>query len=138
MNHKDAEERWKLVVGYEGRYSVSDLGRMRSWTRTENCPASRSSRRPYTRVRHGRVLKLGKGSSGYLLVNLCKDSAIRSVSVHRMVCRGFLGACVPARTDMEVLKANLTKGTFIIRTVEPVSGGTVYVENAYRGQFVLI
>lgn len=62
-------ENWRPVPGDEGRYEVSDLGRVRN-------------------ARTGRVLRAGRSSSGYLTVCLGRD---RSRAVHGLVARAFLG-----------------------------------------------
>lgn len=48
------DERWKQIKGYEGRYEVSSLGRIRSL----------DFRDSWDRARKGRVLKLGKNRRG--------------------------------------------------------------------------
>ena len=48
-------ERWKDIPGYEGRYQVSSLYRVRSLRRTVTCNRN-GIRRPYTRS--GRLLTL--------------------------------------------------------------------------------
>lgn len=67
-------ERWLPVVGYEGLYEVSDLGRIRS-------------------QHHGRqrILRLATDFSGYPMVPLTKAGRRVSKTVHRIVCRAFHG-----------------------------------------------
>jgi len=81
------KENWKDVVGYEGMYQVSDLGRVRSLDRVVNDCVGR------TRRSKGRVLTPGVMSSGYLLVVLCVTSTQTSHLVHRLVASAFLGPC---------------------------------------------
>ena len=67
------KEIWKPVVGYEGLYEVSNLGRVKS-------------------VKFGRerVLKPIKHPNGYLCVNLCKDGKRKNCLVHRLVAQAFI------------------------------------------------
>lgn len=78
-------ETWLPVVGYEGRYEVSDQGRVRSWLRVLNPP---------------RVLRLAMHPTGYHTVELTNsDGRRRTQRVHRLVTRAFLG---PRPVDREV------------------------------------
>lgn len=63
-------ENWKAVVGFEGRYEVSDLGRVRSWVRGE------------------RILRAGVSSNGYPTVALGRGN---SRTVHSIVAEAFVG-----------------------------------------------
>jgi hypothetical protein len=66
-----ANERWKDVVGYEGLYRVSSLGRLRSKFRLLS---SGSNRR-----------------TGYMQIGLTKDSVTRFHTVHSLVAAAFIG-----------------------------------------------
>lgn len=67
-------EIWKPVVGYEGSYEVSNLGRVK---RT----------RPAQGTRPGHILSPVVGKKGYLQVKLLR----KVVRVHRIVAKAFLG-----------------------------------------------
>ena len=70
-------EVWKAVVGHEGRYLVSNLGRV--WS---------------VRYRHhpgGRLLKLTPVPSGHLTVNLHANDVKKTWHVHRLVMNAFVG-----------------------------------------------
>lgn len=70
-----ASEEWRPIVGFEGRYEVSDLGRVRG-------------------LRFGRVKKdTEKQGKRYRLVGLSKNNRGRSYSVHRLVAEAFHGPC---------------------------------------------
>lgn len=69
------EERWRAVVGYEGRYEVSSVGRVRSLG-----------------VR-GKMLATDPVKGGYLRVNLSRDSHDRKYLVHCLVAAAFIGPC---------------------------------------------
>lgn len=79
-----AEEEWKPVVGYEGLYSVSSLGNVRSEERVvSNGTASR--------IVKPRLLRQRKNPGGYWCVYLCKKCKRETFRVHRIVALAFLG-----------------------------------------------
>lgn len=61
-------EQWKDIPGYEGRYQVSDLGRVRSLPRTVRTVSKRGTES--LRAIPGCVLKLQRHSQGYLQAKL--------------------------------------------------------------------
>ena len=71
------KEIWRPVKGYEGRYEVSNLGRVRSLN---------------YRMKPGRVqvLKPAKNSDGYLNVHLYAGDGGKSIKVHRIVAAAFI------------------------------------------------
>ena len=75
-------ERWAAVVGYEGSYEVSDLGRVKSLSQTTS-----DGRRLRSKVLKGRPQR-----SGHLPVNLVSDGGHRNALVHRLVLIAFTGA----------------------------------------------
>jgi hypothetical protein len=74
----EVEETWRPVVGYEGLYSVSSLGRVR----TEGHGLGR---------RAGRILAQSPARGGYMKVGLCRNNRARTVHVHRLVADAFHG-----------------------------------------------
>lgn len=82
-------EVWLPVVGFEGRYNVSSLGRVRSLDRTVEVDRAGC---PYTRRSRGCVLKTPKNSSGYPHVVL-EGNADRTV--HELVLEAFVGSRPP-------------------------------------------
>lgn len=68
-------EVWKDVVGHEGRYSVSSLGRV------------------YSHLGRGGIRKPGKHTGGYLQVSLCIEGKGVSRYIHRLVMEAFIGSC---------------------------------------------
>ena len=76
-------EIWKDVAGYEGRYQVSSMGRVKSLERTF---IDKIGRERYVKER---VLKPGMGRGGYLLVGLCAGGKPKTLNVHRLVCEAF-------------------------------------------------
>lgn len=89
-------ERWRPVVGYEGRYEVSDHGRVRSLDRYAR---TRSGQRRVP----GKVLALTPTSEGYRCVNLSADGTARVCNVHVLVLTAFKG---PRPDGMEGLHAD--------------------------------
>lgn len=79
-------ETWKAVVGWEGVYEVSDLGRVRRIK-----PYSGSGR--YRNCAVPRLMRTCAGSAGYPLVDLCDAPRKSIVNVHQLVARAFLGPC---------------------------------------------
>ena len=73
-------EEWRPVVGYEGLYEVSNIGRVRSIDRyVKTCYGS-------YRLHKGKVLSPGIRPDGYLVVSL----QYRMFRVHRIVAEAFL------------------------------------------------
>lgn len=66
------KEVWKDINGYEGRYQISNLGRVKSFLRTE------------------KILKLSYDRNKYLLVWLCKNGKQTVKKVHRLVGQYFI------------------------------------------------
>lgn len=76
-----ANEIWKPVVGYEGLYSVSDLGRIMRMGGSPRCKTDR-------------LLKTdGPTTTGYLSVSLSANNVVKRRDVHVLVARAFIGPC---------------------------------------------
>ena len=78
------EEIWKDVPGYEGLYQVSNIGNVRSLDRV-----TQSADGKYY-FRKGRILKLNKGTHGYLTCNLSANGIYKPHPVHQLVAMAFL------------------------------------------------
>jgi len=90
-------EVWLPVVGHEGRYEVSDMGRVR--------------RVAYARgARVGRVMRGIPNVSGYLALGLSNNGKRSMATIHRLVAEAFLG---PGQEGMEIrhLDNNKTNNT---------------------------
>jgi len=91
------QETWLPVVGYEGLYEVSDLGRVRSLPKV----TSRGGRMAAPVVRMpGKVLKpVPTKKGGYLTIRLYPlnggKGTSRSYRIHRLVLAAFVGPCPP-------------------------------------------
>jgi hypothetical protein len=74
----DETEAWRPVVGYEGWYEVSDLGRVKRVRRGR-------------RTQPGRFLSPRIDARGYRVVYLTRASATRTFMVHTLVLEAFVG-----------------------------------------------
>lgn len=74
-------ESWLSVVGYEGRYEVSDQGRVRQ---------IRYAGKKGPKPKDG-ILAPGRAPNGYLRVVLCVGKQRQNASVHRLVLEAFDG-----------------------------------------------
>lgn len=79
-------EIWKDVVGYEGYYEVSSLGRVRSVDRYVNTGIRYND----IKLHRGRMLKLNLKRMGYLTADLCKGNRVKTLFVHRLVASAFI------------------------------------------------
>lgn len=77
-------EKWLPIKGYEGRYEVSDRGRVRSLDRVE------IQKNGVARLRKGKILYLKKNNKGYRSVGLSKDYNHTFHLVHRLVAIAFI------------------------------------------------
>jgi len=66
-------ENWKDVKDYEGHYQVSDLGRVKSFKRSEII-----------------IKKPSKDAFGYYYVCLSKNGEVKTIKVHKLVAIAFL------------------------------------------------
>ena len=82
-------ERWKAVVGHEGFYEVSDLGRVRSVDRVVEIPTRWGG--TFTRTFKGVVRVLTKDEDGYLRVGIHRQGRkMVFAPVHRLVAEAFI------------------------------------------------
>lgn len=88
-----SNEVWKEIPGYNGRYQISNFGRVRSFSKWKN----------------GGLLKPGKcGNPGpYLWVNLVyeKDRIKKNCYIHRLVAENFLDS-VEGKTEVNHIDGN--------------------------------
>ena len=79
-------EQWKDVVGYEGYYQVSNLGRVKSVDRVN------VNRLGVSRKLKGRILRPAvRTKYGYLGVILSKNNIKQTILVHKLVATTWLG-----------------------------------------------
>lgn len=76
-------ELWRDIIGYEGCYQVSNLGRVKSVVRTVRSY-------PNERIVPERILQQQRLRSGYISVGLWKNHKFKRATVHRLVANAFL------------------------------------------------
>ncbi len=121
MQSKTSSENWRDVPTYEGRYEVSDLGRVRSVAHM-----TKQGRRG------GCVRKLRADKDGYLLVDLWRGDEGKTLKVHRIVLSAFVGPCpegheachFPDRSRSNNALSNLRWGTDSENSLDAVRHGT--------------
>jgi hypothetical protein len=91
------EEIWKEVLGYEGLYEVSNLGRVRSVDRYVNSGGLNSEDR--LSLKKGKILNCSPTKRGYTRVSLSKESKTQQIMIHRLVAIAFLDA-IPGKTNV--------------------------------------
>lgn len=73
-------EVWNPVVGYEGLYEVSSMGKVKSVERVLSDG----------RLWEERILKPEKNKGGYLIVHLSKNGKRKVYTIHRLVALAFI------------------------------------------------
>lgn len=81
-------EVWKDVPGYEGRYQVSDQGRVKSLPFKQRY-LLRTGAEAYRQTPE-RILAQQKINSGYLIAHLHLDNKRKAFTVHRLVAAAFI------------------------------------------------
>lgn len=80
----NTNEIWKPVVGFEGYYEVSNMGRVRSLDRSVIFKDGRK------RLINGRVLRVENNNNGYQTVSLYKNGKEKRNLIHRLVAQAFI------------------------------------------------
>lgn len=75
---------WRPIEGFEGRYEVSNDGKVRSLDIYVNCRGGKK------RMCKGRTKPIRGNNRGYLTVSLCKDNITTRYLVHRLVAQAFV------------------------------------------------
>lgn len=114
-------EQWRAVVGYEGAYEVSDLGRVRSLNRVTD----------RGRKWRGRVMTTTALQNAYLVVTLWRNGSQRTPLVHRLVLEAFVGPAPESHEARHVngdradnRLTNLSWGTHSENQMDQVAHGT--------------
>lgn len=81
-------EAWLPIEGFEGRYEVSNWGRVKSLDHTV---AQSNKWGPMVVNYKGRMLKTKADKSGYMQVTLSRGAIIRQCHVHVLVASQFIG-----------------------------------------------
>lgn len=80
----EVNEIWKPVVGYEGLYEISNIGRVKSLEKTVNTFGGHTLRRKE------RFLRPQEFTTGYYFVILCDNTQRKHCSIHRLVADAFI------------------------------------------------
>ena len=67
-------EEWKPIPGYEGKYEISNWGRVKSYKLDSN----------------GKILAPARYRNGYYFVSLSKDGKRKNCTIHRIVATAFI------------------------------------------------
>lgn len=81
-------EIWKPIKGYELSYQVSNLGRVKRLSVSQNMDWIKENTK---RKLPERVLKSCKKDGKYHVVTLCKNNKLKQKYVHRLVAESFIG-----------------------------------------------
>lgn len=79
-----AEEIWKDIEGYEGRYRISNKGRVLSLNRYKQ----NHTKKQY--VEEKIISNYINKKNGYVYVYLCKDGKYKNCRIHRLVAETFI------------------------------------------------
>lgn len=79
-----ANEVWKDIIGFEGMYQISNLGRVKSLSRILT---SKNGKQTYRSVR---ILKSCINLHGYYYVNLYKGAKQYPRQIHRLIAEAFI------------------------------------------------
>ena len=77
-------EEWREIKGYEGKYRISNCGRVLSLARTVKLNNGR------TRFCRERILKIALTSVGYPAATLSTNGVNRTITLHRLVAKAFI------------------------------------------------
>lgn len=99
MEKENPSEQWRDIAGYEGRYQISDYGRVRSLAREVPAPKGREVQLLE------RIMKQCDQYRGYKVVYLYRENKKARHYVHRLVAFAFL---IPPTSDV-VNHKNLNK-----------------------------
>jgi len=77
-------EIWKDIIGYEGLYQISNLGRVKSLERIIMC--KNNSKKKITE----KIKKQQIGTTGYYTIMLYKNDLGKNFKVHRLVAISFI------------------------------------------------
>lgn len=115
---KATAEHWRPIPGYEGRYDVSDQGRVRSWLGHGVTPPPR-------------ILRTDPDRNGYQRVRLSTDGRKSIRMVHRLVLLAFVGPCPDGQEgrhrngdNRDNRLANLGYSTHSVNILDKLAHGT--------------
>jgi hypothetical protein len=108
------QEEWKPVVGYEGLYEVSNLGRVfslpKEWIGSKGCK----------RKHNGKLLSVSYSNKGYARVLLCHKGTNKTREIHQLVAEAFLGH-TPCRYKLVVDHIDNNKSNNNVENLQLIS-----------------
>lgn len=124
-------EQWKPVVGYEGSYEVSDLGKVRSVLRTDAGGVPRG----------GHLMKVQiNAQTGYPVVKLFRFGNSKLRSIHQLILEAFVGpkpvGGVARHLDdnrTNSVLSNLAWGTYAENAADRTAAGRTLRGEANKG-----
>lgn len=113
-------EIWEEVLGFEGLYEVSSLGRVRG-------------------LKRGNILKPTPDRDGYLRVSLSKDGKWRNHAVHHLVLNAFVGVREPGEETrhLDNIKSNCRLDNLEWSSHQRNMQDNIFRENMYRRKFTI-
>lgn len=100
-------EQWKDVVGYEGDYQISDLGRVKSIKRYK--------------FKVDLILKQGTSTHGYFQISAHKAKIkIKTIKTHQLIAMAFLGH-IRCGHDLVINHKDFNKKNNIVSNIELVT-----------------
>lgn len=85
-------EIWKDILGYEGKYQISNIGRCRSYAHFGNSAQKRYNTGLIKRLKEPKILKNCLNSNGYYEVSLVNnDGIVKNKYIHTLVAETFIG-----------------------------------------------
>ena len=100
------DEKWTDIIGYEGKYRVSNYGNVYSYGGNNQA-----------NHHNGKMMKAIKHSTGYYCVNLSKNGKKEQFLIHRLVASHFLNL----KEDMQVNHINGIKTDNFLDNLEVVT-----------------
>jgi hypothetical protein len=82
------KEIWKNIEGFEGRYEVSNYGRVRSMPRTIQKLNRWGNKSEFQHT--GKIMSPKVDKDGYLHIGLYRGNTIKHYRVHRLVAEAFI------------------------------------------------
>lgn len=79
-------EIWKDIIGYEGLYHASNLGKIKAIRKIRTFGKYSNN----TRIYEEKIMKPNKTKNGYLIIQLSKDGVQKWYSVHRLIAKTYL------------------------------------------------
>lgn len=101
------QEIWKDIIGFEGYYQISSLGRVKGLDRIV------PNIKPNTgyKHRHERLLRPGLDAYGYPQVSLSRSAKYTYYKVHKLVCLHFKPKSNPAHTQINHIDGDKLNNT---------------------------